>query len=81
MQDNNSETTGNTIDDHAPKPWQQQPQEPPDHFGWFQVYLTSALASLHRARGPDRGHESLKQLDIQNRPQVALARACRGPRR
>ena len=43
MQDNNSETTGNTIDDHAPKPWQQQPQEPPDHFGWFQVYLTLPL--------------------------------------
>ena len=23
-----------------PKPWDQQPGEPPDHFGWFKVYLT-----------------------------------------
>ena len=30
----------NPQDGNDPKPWDQQPGEPPDHFGWFKVYLT-----------------------------------------
>ena len=30
----------NPQDDRDPKPWDQQPDEPPDHYGWFKVYLT-----------------------------------------
>lgn len=26
--------------DHTPNPREQLPKEPPDHSGWFQVYLT-----------------------------------------
>ncbi|MCY3991298.1 MAG: hypothetical protein OXF50_08750 [Caldilineaceae bacterium] len=30
----------NPQDGHDRKPWEQQPDEPPDHYGWFKVYLT-----------------------------------------
>lgn len=30
-------------DGQEPKPWERQPGEPPDHFGWFKVYLTLPL--------------------------------------
>lgn len=33
----------NPQDGHEPKPWEQQPDEPPDHYGWFRVYLTLPL--------------------------------------
>jgi len=33
----------NAQDGHEPKPWEQQPDEPPDHYGWFKVYLTLPL--------------------------------------
>ena len=40
MNDKNIEHLDSSKDDHTPKPWEQLPEEPPDHFGWFQVYLT-----------------------------------------
>jgi len=30
-------------DGHEPKPWEQQPGEPLDYYGWFKVYLTLPL--------------------------------------
>lgn len=33
----------NPQDGHDSKPWEQQPGEPPDHFGWFNVYLILPL--------------------------------------
>ncbi len=30
----------NPQDGRDPKPWEQQPGEPPDHYGWFKIYLT-----------------------------------------
>lgn len=33
----------NPQDGHEPKPWEQQPGEPPDYYGWFKVYLTLPL--------------------------------------
>ena len=40
MPDQSYEQAVSSKDDHTPKPWEQLPDEPPDHFGWFQVYLT-----------------------------------------
>ena len=40
MLDNSIEHVASRKDDHTPNPWEQLPDEPPDHFGWFQVYLT-----------------------------------------
>ncbi|MDE0182642.1 MAG: hypothetical protein OXL39_14935 [Caldilineaceae bacterium] len=33
----------NPQDGHEPKPWEQQPDEPPDLYGWFEVYLILPL--------------------------------------
>ncbi|MCY4079497.1 MAG: hypothetical protein OXF54_04585 [Caldilineaceae bacterium] len=33
----------NPQDGHDRKPWEQQPDEPPDYYGWFKVYLTLPL--------------------------------------
>lgn len=33
----------NPQDGHEPKPWEQKPDEPPDLYGWFKVYLTLPL--------------------------------------
>ena len=30
-------------DGHEPKPWERQPGEPLDYYGWFKVYLTLPL--------------------------------------
>ena len=40
MINNSHEHVHSSKDDHTPNPWEQLPEEPPDHFGWFQVYLT-----------------------------------------
>ena len=40
MPDERIEHVASSKDDHTPKPWKQLPQEPSDHFGWFQIYLT-----------------------------------------
>lgn len=40
MFDNSIKHVDGNSDDRTPKPWEQLPQEPPDHFGWFQIYLT-----------------------------------------
>ena len=31
------------MEDDEPRPWDQQPEEPPDHYGWFKIYLTLPL--------------------------------------
>ncbi len=40
MQPNSVGSTENPQDGRDPKPWDQQPGEPPDHYGWFKIYLT-----------------------------------------
>ncbi|MCY3904617.1 MAG: hypothetical protein OXF76_15745 [Caldilineaceae bacterium] len=42
----------NPRDGCEPHPWEQQPGEPPDLYGWFQVYLTLPLPRrlVHVAR-------------------------------
>ena len=43
MINNSYEHVDSSKDDHTPKPWEQQPEEPPDYFGWFQIYLTLSM--------------------------------------
>ena len=43
MPDQSYEQAVSSKDDHTPNPWEQLPEEPPDHFGWFQVYLTLSM--------------------------------------
>ena len=40
MKQNSVVPEANPQDGNDPKPWDQQPGEPPDHYGWFKVYLT-----------------------------------------
>lgn len=40
MTDNNSEHVDNGEPGSAPKPWERQPEEPPDRYKWFQIYMT-----------------------------------------
>ena len=39
MSQNSIEPKEDPQDGCDPKPWEQQPGEPPDHFGWFKIYL------------------------------------------
>ncbi len=31
---------GHPQGEHAPKPWEEQPGEPPEQYGWFKIYIT-----------------------------------------